>query len=202
MDTRVPLCTRPFTALFIAACCLLSEGCEQTNPLYEAMKGITILPTAVGNKWVYDVQFFDSTGQRKPFPSHEVALEITESIIIADEQWFVFGTQIVRNKPDALWKLENNLHEVLYKFPAHKGYSYRVDGTVVTVAEVDFPLSIYGGTLQCHRYEYRYSGSDFVHAIHYCAPYIGLIRVETFDLTSDNRRYLTMAMELKSVILK
>jgi hypothetical protein len=160
-----------------------------------------IIPLAIGNQWVTQMNGWDSTG--RPQVQLIDSIRIGRDTIIQLERWYVWNAgTYVTNRPTGFWTLESSLPELFLKFPASLNDWYVFRGDTVQVTATDTIITVSGGTFHCVCYHVRYEWPDIVRQVLYASPNTGEIRRETFARTSGGREYLASRADLVSFRLQ
>lgn len=164
-----------------------------------------ILPLKTGYSWHYRTTIHDTI-----VLNHDNEVE-KDTTIAGNETWYILtydqSTRMVcKNRGDGLWfyifnpVFPQGVESLYYRYPAYEDYRYQtVDGVVVTVASINFKVTVPAGTFHCYRYNTTYPTGDLYSE--YFAPGVGMILLEKYE-SSGGTNIIAERTELVSYNLK
>ncbi|MBX2989832.1 MAG: hypothetical protein KF749_01545 [Bacteroidetes bacterium] len=178
------------TNLFLIGAMVFFVSCSKdTEPTATGTNGTdVILPLKVGNQWIYQLTYSDTTR-----PSYDT-IAVTRDTLIGTEQWFLvrdlrffsFGVGPREtwwtNRSTGLWGRDSGVSWLEWKFPASVGDSYlRPDGDTVRILATNVPISVPAGRFPSYQYGiYRGFRSDY-----FLCPHVGYPTFGEFAVTDS-----------------
>jgi hypothetical protein len=159
-----------------------------------------IIPLKVGNSWTYKVTAYDSLGAILPFSIGDISLRVTSETTIGSEKWYQVNGSLLTNRADGMWSRDSAGREQLtFKYPANVNDSYSSSGGPIVVSTTNQTVTVPQGQYACYGYR-QGSGTGF-DVIQYCAPNVGLVKVEAYQQTLSGRQYVATTFELKALTI-
>ena len=171
----------------------------------------TVIPLAVGNKWVRSFSLYDTSGV--VFSSGVDSIEVLRDSLVRGIKYYVLKMQglehLVANRSNGLCWLTNFGEALWYKFPATPRDSFFVYGNTsyVRIPTVDTSIIVPRGTFSCYRYELDGPASvgaiGGYHEIEFLSPDNGFIKLEFYSSTyTSATHFLYSRIELIKLTIK
>jgi len=168
MKRNLVFCT---VAFFVVSCASVNTVPEPVPAYYEAAR--TYLPLAVGNQWVYEVDYLGQKG------------DLTVEIVQQQGQWFV------DNRGGALMTDHRGIRDrdrYLLTFPIQQGRTWvsflsPVEHETRTIVGADATIETPAGTftgVAVVETVVKASPDRVLKSYHYFAPTVGIVKIETF----------------------
>jgi hypothetical protein len=159
----------------------------------------TIVPLAVGNKWILDVTKYDSTGTI--IGSYVDSLMVVGDTLILTETWFIDHTGSLKiNRADGLyqWDDPGELPWLVLKYPTYVDDTFSSKSDTAFVISIDTLITVPSGSYSCIRYDYKRKTDLSLKRHFFGAPMVGSVYWEEFSKTSDGSLFRNKMVELKS----
>jgi hypothetical protein len=166
-----------------------------------AVPADVIIPLAIGNQWVTQINGWDSAGH--PQAGLMITNRIVRDTVIQMERWYLRSAgPSVTNRSTGFWIREGSLPELYLKYPAVLGDKYVYGGDTVQVTARDTTIAVSAGTFSCRCYTITYTSADLANQLVFVCPNKGMIRSEVYHRTPGGQVYLASRGDLISFQLK
>jgi hypothetical protein len=159
-----------------------------------------IIPTSIGNFWIFKVSYFDTLGNVTNCDTSKI--EITRDTIINGDIWFELETKgfYVRNFSDGIYGFYKDKRKLIVKYPVKTG-DFFINSTDDTtyVIESNISINVPKGKFNCVEYKSLYTGGDNVLraiTIVFLSPGIGNVKIEYYEITKSGRLFKNNISEL------
>jgi hypothetical protein len=201
--------------LLMAAIAL--AGCGDDNGT-NSTSDDTIMPLAVGNKWVYRTTTYPVTGSMQSAPQDSVvtrdSILVVADTMIEGERWYIVGGSLYdeggrtafANRSDGMRVAidvggEQMQQWLFAKYPVTAGETYEIPlaATPVTVQSTDSTVTVPAGTYEVYAYAVvlGFGYADYVQF----TPNVGLVYWEVWEPGPADGSFLRYQRELESVVL-
>ncbi len=189
--------------LLVATIVTMNLACKKDDdPSGGGGLGGAIIPLKVGNSWTFRGTFYDTLGGVLSIPLDDLVIRITRDTTIGSDKWFGEQGSWLINRLDGLWSRTSAGREYLvFKFPANVNDSYDSNGERVTVTATNQSVTVPQGQHSCYKYSSGGGSSSAPEVIQYCAPNVGLVKIEFYQRTLSGRNYLAGSYDLKQLTL-
>lgn len=186
--------------LIVVLLLVLIQSCsEETEPIIKDHSN-EIIPLAVGHKWEYHIDIYDTTGNITwNFNSSNI---IIGDSTIENTKWFYFDKNALYFSllPDGYhyynkYETDSLKNILVYKFPCNAGETYND----YKVAKVDTQITVPAGTFNCIMYSLRKeSSSDFANIDFFIKPGVGIVKTIEYGFLTNHHMFIYKTDELLS----
>ncbi len=189
-----------FVVPLVLALCVLNLSCKKDESSPAAALFGSIMPLKVGNSWTYKITGYDFLGAVLPFSFGDISLRITNETTIGSEKWYSLDGSLVTNRADGLWSRDSLGREQLdLKYPANVNDTYTSGSSQIVVTSTNQSIGVPQGQYSC--YAYRYGSGTSFEVVQFCAPNVGIVKIEGYQRTLSGRTYVATTFELKGLTL-
>lgn len=179
---------------------ILIQSCSQTTDPVIKDYSNEIIPLAIGHKWDYHTNIYDTTGNIVwNFNSSDIVIGDST---IENTKWFYFDKNalyfsVLSDGYHYYNKYEtDSLKNILvYKYPCNLGDTY----SYYEVTKVDTQITVPAGTFKCIMYSLRMQTSmDFAYLDFFIKPGVGIVKTIEYSFTYNHPIFIYRIQELLS----
>jgi hypothetical protein len=157
---------------------LSASGCKDSSTSPESLPSVSIWPLAVGNKWVYQYEYVDSTGAR--FHTTVDSVQVYGTISLSSETWYLlngFMSDTLAIRSNGIYASPSSPVLIL-NFPATTGDSVRTsDTTYVKLTSINDTATVMGVIMQAYKYRHGWMNPRILPDDYYMVPNMGPIQI-------------------------
>ena len=193
-------------------------GCKKDDLIVNPAAFKVIIPIAVGSRWDYTLNVYDSTGIQQA--ANTVSYNITKDTIINFSRWYKYSEIITNsqtqsseffcaNTSSGFYSIKNSVPFLIFKYPASIHDSYYVNNVInyLHIISIDTSITISLGTFHCYAFDsYQQFYPNMLggsYEIMYVSPEIGIVKTEIYaSFQIGKKQFLWASAELTSAELK